>query len=407
MKPGRQRTICIITQSHLCNNPRVLKEATTLADQGYSIYILNGIYSNELLKQDLLHIQDRNIKILSVADLTRKTFGSAIDRALYKLGRLLIKNFGIETAFALGYGLVRYFKAAVELKADLYICHQELATYIGDKLIKQGFRVAFDFEDWYSEDLLENARTERPVNLLREMESRALSSGAGVVTTSAVLAGKLSETYNCRLPGVIYNVFPSDQALLGKPKQYQQPLKVFWFSQTVGPGRGIENFIHILRSIHQSLELHLLGNVQASYQEKLTALMPVQHHLFFHAPVESNLLPAKIAEFDIGLALELKTPMSRDYTITNKFFQYLQSGLPLIATETAGQNEAFEKFKPGIMLPQTPSNDEIAELDRWLGDPGAIRECRGRAVKAAQFYNWENESRKLIQFANQVFENAG
>lgn len=400
------RTICIITQSHLCNNPRVLKEAVTLAGQGYRIHILNSIFSNELFKDDQRWISGRNIKLQPVVDLTRRTFRSIVDRASHKLGRLLIQYFRIETSLALGYGSSRYFNAAAEIKADLYICHQELATYIGDKLIKKGFRVAFDFEDWYSEDLLESARAERPIKLLRKAESRALSNGVSVVTTSAVLARKLSETYKSPLPSVIYNVFQSNEALLKTAKKFNQPLRLLWFSQTIGPGRGIETFIYILRSIKRSLELHLLGNIHSHYRETLMASMPEQHQLFFHPPVESSLLPAKIAQFDIGLALELDTPMSRNYTITNKFFQYLQSGLPLIVSQTEGQNEAFEKFKPGIMLTQAPSNEEIAKLGHWLEDPDAMKECRERALRSSEFYNWEKESKKLIELTDQIFKDA-
>jgi glycosyltransferase involved in cell wall biosynthesis len=407
MKYMPEKTICIITQSHLCNNPRVLKEARTLAENGYAIHVLTTVISGELFQQDQMAIKYLNIHLIPVADLSKRNFQSILDRGVNKLGRLLIKYLGLETSLALGYGSYRYFKKSSAVKADLYICHQELATYIGTRLIKKGFKVAFDFEDWYSEDLLANARAERPINLLRRTESTALNKGISCVTTSVVLAKKLAQTYSCKLPVVIYNVFPPHADLPEKPKEFATPLKLFWFSQTIGPGRGLKEFIYLLTSIETKLELHLLGNVDAIYREKLSTFIPKQHGLYFHKPVSAKKLSEKIAEFDIGLALEMTRPLSRNYTITNKFFQYLQSGLPIIISETDGQNEGFEKFKPGFKLSQKPSNKEITALENWLNDPAKLHSARQRAIAAAHFYNWEDESKKLIQLVDQAFENGG
>lgn len=404
MKFIPDRTICIITQSHLCRNPRVLKEAITLADEGYTICLLYSIISQELFEQDKEAVKNHNIHLYTISDLSTSNYRSIIDRAFARIGRSLTRYLKIESPTALGYGYYKYLKKSRSINASLYICHQEMATYIGTKLIEEGFKVAFDLEDWYSEDLLPEARAGRPVNLLRKAEGTALKNGVFTITTSAALAKKLAEVYACPLPAVVYNVFPSEKRLPDRSKELNSPLKLFWFSQTVGPGRGIEEFINVLNSVSNKLELHLLGNIDVAYKETLTSLMLAVHTIVFHQPVSVRDLPAKIAEFDIGLALENLQPMSRNYTITNKFFQYLEAGLPIIATETAGQNEGFEKFKPGFKLSQNPSGAEIDALNLWLNNPAELKAARQRAADAAQQFNWENEAAKLIQLTHQAFE---
>lgn len=394
--------ICILTQSHLCRNPRVLKEAIALSTNDHPVYILNSITSQDLHQQDLDLIKSyAAIHIQHVSDLTKKNLNSFIDRAFYKLGGLLMRYLKIENSLALGYGALRYLKKSKTINADLYICHQELAAYTGTKLIKEGYKVAFDLEDWHSADLLAEARNKRPISLLQKVESIALKNGLFCTTTSNVLAQKLAQIYSCKQPAVIYNTFPVQIKLLKKEKKFSHPLKLFWFSQTVGPGRGIEEFISLLKSINNSLELHLLGNVDLKYRQYLTSAMPGQHSLFFHILVSATELPEKIANFDIGLAIELAEPPSRNYTITNKFFQYLQAGLPVIATETAGQKEAFEKFSPGIMIPHNLASDHIKKLENWLNDPSALRNAKSAANTSAMFYSWENESKKLLNLINE------
>jgi glycosyltransferase involved in cell wall biosynthesis len=399
--------ICIITQSHLCRNPRVLKEAVALAAEGHEVHIINCIYSADLLAQDKELIKDYRINLHHAVNLTKTGYTSFLDKLVFKLGRSLIKYSGIESPIALGYGSYKYYSLAKSINADLYICHQELATFIGGKLLQNGFKTAFDFEDWYSEDLLPADRKQRPVQLLKKAEAFALKNGTYCTTTSEALAEKLSITYKCTAPEVIYNVFPLRTDLLNKKKEFAAPLKLFWFSQTIGPGRGLEEFIRLSANFKTGLEFHLLGYISAVYQKELKILLPTQHRMFLHKLLPENELASKIATFDIGLALELSTPPSRYYTITNKFFQYIQAGLPVIANKTAGQHEAFEKFRPGFTLSGNPTTDEIAALVDFLNSPLKLNEARGRAIEAAHFYKWKNESRKLIHLIKTALEPAG
>lgn len=398
--------VCIVSQSHLCRNPRVLKEALTLCDAGHSVVILTAIFSNKLLNDDLSLIEDTNIAYLFYSDLRKPGIGSFVQRLARFVAVKLQSYFKIETGYSLGYGIHSLKKRCKIIDADIYIMHQELATYMGRTLIEAGFKVAFDLEDWYSEDLLPEARRARPLGLLREAEAFALKNGLFCTTTSRALAGILSQSYQCSPPSVIYNVFPTQQNLTREEKDFSQPVKLFWFSQTVGPGRGLEEFIKLTVMFNSKFELHLLGYADEQFKIQLKSLMPNPHHLYFHQLVREQELPEMIANYDIGLALELTTPLSRNYTITNKFFQYLQSGLPVISFETVGQNEGFEKFRPGFKLSLHPTNDDINALDQWLSDSAALIEARKRAIKAAGYYNWENESKKLLNLTNSTIEHA-
>jgi glycosyltransferase involved in cell wall biosynthesis len=383
----------------------VLKEATTLALAGYEIQILTNAISTDLYRQDRQAIKPYpNINLRVISDFSKPTILVFTDKLLNKISKLANRYLKSETWLALGYGAGRYHKIAKNINADLYICHQELATYVGIKLIKDGFKVAFDFEDWYSEDLLPQARAERPLKLLRQVESRALNNGIFCTTTSNALAKKLAATYSCKLPDVIYNVFPTPGIDLNDQKDYSAPLNLFWFSQTIGEGRGLEQFISLSAFLKKTVHINLLGNISPTYLERLKAILPKQHRLLIHNLVEEHELPRKIAQFDIGLALELTAPLSRNYTITNKFFQYIQSGLPVIASETEGQNEAFEQFKPGYKLSQNPSEKEINDLSKWLDEPDELITARNRALEAARHYNWENESNKLVALVTEALE---
>jgi hypothetical protein len=147
------KKICIITQSHLCRNPRVLKEALALAADGYQVVILNSTHSSELRNEDLVLIKNTDIELIAVATLEKGSFTSFIHRLTKKLGDTLVKKFGLQTHLALGYASGCYKGLTLKQNADLYIGHQELDLYCGVELLKAGKKVVFDLEDWYSQDL--------------------------------------------------------------------------------------------------------------------------------------------------------------------------------------------------------------------------------------------------------------
>ncbi len=396
-----RKKICIVTQSHLSRNPRVVKEAIALAKANYQVVIITSIFSEQLYIQDLTLIANYTIEIKLISKLNESTFISFTDRLKRKIGTLINQHLRIENKFTLGYGINRYIDLCSKEKANLYICHQELATYVGNKLIKKGFNVAFDFEDWYAEDLLPSARKSRPINLLKKNEQNALHSGLFSYTTSQSLANQLALRYRCKTPMVIYNVFPSPQIPINHRINLTTPIKLFWFSQFIGAGRGLEEFITILNQFKKSVELHLLGDINLDFKHKLTDSLAPQHVIHFHSLVEPDKLAEKIAFFDVGLALEKTDPLSRNLTITNKFFQYLQSGLPIIASQTDGQVEVFNKNNPGFLIKNNANASDLLELENWLYNEEALNSAKEKAIALAGIYNWENEEKKLIALVNQ------
>jgi glycosyltransferase involved in cell wall biosynthesis len=391
------KKIAVITQSHLCRNPRVLKEALLLSSNGFNVTILNATYNKSLSNEDNQLIAGTQIQLRTVVALERGGFLSVLLRLIKCLGNLLVKWLNIQTPLALGHGSWLYHNAALRTDADLYIGHQEMGLYTGVRLLQSGRKVAFDFEDWYSEDLLPGARRSRPLSLIKQLESAALHGGAFCLAPSVAMGLALAEHYKALPPVAIYNTFEMNELLLNASEKFRAPLRMFWFSQTIGPGRGLEHFLELVSKLDVPVEIHLLGKIDTIYSSTLSAILSPAHKLFFHSLVSTQDLPALITTFDIGLALEIETPHSRNLTVTNKFFQYLLAGLPLITTATKGQLEVFEHAEPGFLIQSYDEKGLKEKLERWLNDSDNLLDARRRAINAAYKYCWENESLKLLQ----------
>ncbi len=389
-----QKKVCIISHTHLCRNPRVVKEAIAITQLGVKVTILTSIFSDKLLKEDLTLIKDAGIQYIFYNNLCSKNLKSFISRAANKVGRWLTAK-GIENRWAIGYSPERCLHMSLTQNANLYICHQELPLYIGTLLQKKGKKVAFDIEDWYSEDLLQDARKFIPINLLRKIEQTALQSAELAYTTSEPMAKALSLRYQTPEIGVIYNSF------LGKNLPYHikehNRIKLIWISQTVGPGRGLEKIIQSLNKVtHLNFELNLRGEVSQSYMKNLKdKLVNPRHQLVFLSLIHSYDIQADLLKYDMGLALESSSPLSRDLTITNKIFHYLSVGLPVLASDTAGQLSLAKDFNNGIYFFNTQN-----ELTQILSNVNleTLRKERAEILTAYnRKYDWEIMNIKLQQ----------
>jgi len=392
--------ILIVSNGPLCRNPRVGKEATTLGQAGYMVTVL--------IVRDHAASEIHDLNLLCAAPFKRVTVdllpnvGTASAVVFWRRLRLWVARKLTRFPFfrsihSLG-PAAALLSAARRHPADLTIVHNEIAHWVGTKLIKDGRRVAADIEDWHSEDLLPAARKLRPLRLLRDVECSLLHHAIHTTTTSQALATALFARYGGRRPAVLSNSFPLQPQ---RPHDRTAVLPAFfWFSQTLGPGRGIEPFVAAWCQMRQPSRLVLLGEDAGTFRTQMFQSVPdrLHPHLEFLDLVPAENLPDIIARHDIGLALELAEIPNRDLTITNKILQYLNAGLAVVATDTRGQREVLAHAPgAGILI----SLDEPAALARHLDDFIADRQqlaVRQQAARqlATDRYCWELESPGLL-----------
>jgi glycosyltransferase involved in cell wall biosynthesis len=124
----------------------------------------------------------------------------------------------------------------------------------------------------------------------------------------------------------------------------------------------------------------------------------LRSRVFIHELVSNEELPQRIAEHDIGFAGEATSIRSRNLTATNKIFQYLQSGLSVVASDTAGQQEVAARAHGAVRLYRSGSRTELQQaLGEWLESPEKLAASKAAAREAAVAeFQWEKEKTRLL-----------
>ncbi len=403
--------ILILIATHLCSAPRPQKEADTLFLAGHDVTVRGCWFDRELVERDRILLTNKKWRFEPIIDFQPTTIAGRWRnwrvRIHSRITREKFKRFGIVSPELLGYGVKAMLRAAYKARADLTIVHSEGGLWVGDRLLDKGFRVGVDFEDWFSLDLLPEAQANRPLDKLKALERRLARDCSYCLTTSHALADAIASSNLAPKPTVVYNVFPwAEREQLDYQKRDRHNLKqpsLHWFSQTIGPGRGLETLFQALPKLTIPIEIHLRGNYPEHYRQCLEPFIPDEwrSRIFIHPTVPNSELLSRIAEHDIGLALECPEIPSRNFTITNKLFQYLQAGLAVIATDTAGQREIFS-HSPGIGK-LIPSNNPIAlaqAIEELLRSPDNLAAAKTAALQAAENqFCWEKQADYLLEAA--------
>ena len=259
-------------------------------------------------------------------------------------------------------------------------------------------------EDWYSEDVTPEAAQTYPVESLRIWERNALRDAAYITATSNRMADALTKAYACRRPEVVYNAFSIRERDsidgLFKDRVNREIPSLCWFSQVIGPGRGLEVLMTSLQYCQCAFEIHLRGNSTRSYMDDLLERAPEswRARIFFHPQVSHAELISRIAEHDVGLASEIRSPLSRDLTITNKLPLYLLAGLAVVASDTQGQCEAAEQARGAVLPFAVGSAEQLgSRLNTLFSNAESLAAARELAVQAAiTSFSWERSKQILL-----------
>jgi glycosyltransferase involved in cell wall biosynthesis len=409
VSPEMDTNIVILTGNHLCNNPRVIKEGVALSNAGYIVTVIGAWFDRDLKANDLEMLRGLPFSFKPAIDSTDDGLLRLRLRASVKLGTIAHRFARIESGSQLGYahsGL----RTASSQPASLYIAHSELGMDAAANLLRGGLPVGIDLEDWYSEDLLPEARRSRPLRLLRNFEKELLTKGSHATCPSRAMSEALAREFGCPEPTVVYNAFPwADRESIDglfKDRRNRRVPSIHWFSQTIGHGRGLDDLIAAMRLLKHEAEIHLRGKPVSGFEEWLMHRVPEawRGRIKIHPLVSHSELLSRIAEHDIGFTGETPTMRNKDLTVSNKILHYLLGGLAVVASDTAGQREVAEQAPGAVFL--YPSGDPpalAAQLNTLLELSGALQQAKAAALAAAEeTFCWERQEPALLESVNRA-----
>jgi glycosyltransferase involved in cell wall biosynthesis len=401
-----------VTPGHLSTNPRLVKEADALTAAGYAVSIVSSRFIAWADEADREFTSRpwavRRVAFGPIAGRTRHLIQSLGRRACL----LAYTDFGKCAERAFHPVVPALTRAACATPADLYIAHNLAALPAAYRAArKHGARLGFDAEDFHSGELNDTPEHAMRIRLTREIERRYLPRCDYLTAASPGIARAYADTCGVALPAVVLNVFPKDDAPAAPTEKgtVQPSPSLYWFSQTIGPDRGLETVIEAIARSRSRPTLFLRGNPAAGYAQALTSLaekLAIGDRLRFLPPAPPGEMVRLAAGYDIGLATEVGTTRNRDICLTNKIFTYLLAGIPVLATDTSAQSEiAMAATGAVFVYRQRDALALAARLDELLTSQHALATARNAAWRwGRQRFNWDTEQRTFLEVVESALD---
>lgn len=402
------KRIVLISTGQPTLNPRLVKEADALVQEGYEVMVLYQHWSNwaTLPDQELLKDKKWSYRLVGGNPIQHR-FSYFITRLIYKWHRFISKIIGLKFGLAeLSVARCSWLLAlrASNIKADLYIAHNLGALPAAVFASKYNrARIGFDAEDFHR---YETSDEENNIDVKRNkfLEERYIPQTNYLTAASPLIAAVYEQIFKKNTVSIL-NVFEPFAKTTKETKG--QKIKLFWFSQTIGPKRGVEEIIKAINLSKYDFELYLLGEVNDAYRQKLTSMLSSSGTLYFLAPVAQQHLFSIATTFDIGLATEIGIPYNRDICLTNKIFTYIQAGLATIATDTTAQADLMNQHeKIGFNFRQGDVHQLASLLNLYHENRTLLFEHQQQAYLLGQnTFNWTIESKKFLKVIHQTLSN--
>jgi len=398
----KARAVTLVTAGHLTTCPRLVKAADALQQSGYTVRVISARHTPWAVALDRqLHAgrgwawdvvpYDRasiwpwlktGVRFRAAQSAAGWFNGScpywitsrAFTRALPELVRAVVRQPN-ELIYGFGGGAIAAAAAA------------------GDRA---GVPYALDLEDFHCEEHDATREGQKRDALAAQIIRSATRRAAFVTAGSAAIAGAYAARFGIA-PTPINNTFNLPKP--PEPASHSSPLRLYWFSQTIGPMRGLEDVVRAAGVARIDGELHLRGVPVNGYVEGLAAFAgeaAPRLRVVHHQPEPADAMVDACRPFDVGLSVEQFQPANRALTLSNKALTYPLAGLAMVLTDTPGQRPLADSLGEHAALHAPGDVHRLAaSLVRWSEDRAALRAAQGAAWDAARTrWHWEHASER-------------
>jgi glycosyltransferase involved in cell wall biosynthesis len=169
--------------------------------------------------------------------------------------------------------------------------------------------------------------------------------------------------------------------------------KIVLHTGLIAAKRHVEELIESMTLCSEKFALILLGRAFKGYRERLRAKIHdcgLERRVFLHDPVPHASILEYMASCDIGTAFYSNININNYYCASNKLFEYIALGKPVLTNNYPGLRDNIEKFRQGVCL-EDVTPESLANAYRRASDPHAVSPGRKK-------FFWEHQEFRLLDF---------
>ncbi|MEO8577306.1 MAG: hypothetical protein ABI556_11420 [Gemmatimonadales bacterium] len=399
------KRICVLTTGHLATSPRMTRAADTFVEAGAHVHLISTRSTRWAEDADADIVRRRaGAWTWDVVDYRKEsTLTYLRSGARQKLALQLAKRLSPDRLplYVAGSARERVFPEVVRktggMKVDFVYgggAGLSAAYFAGRKL---GVPFGVDLEDFHTGDQVDSPSGRLLHAISARIERDVLLASSLRTTGSEDISVAYRKEYGVQFV-TVNNSFRTKDGQRSRSSG-EGALQLYWFSQMIGPGRGLEDVVSAVSLAGIDADLHLQGSAMQPYLSSLIASADKTKSSFRileHPPFLPDEVVAECSKYDVGLSLETNDVLNRSLCLTNKSLAYVAAGMALILTDTLGQRRLADDLDGGAFIYAPGDVSSLAkQLSMWASDRNALQRAKDATFDAARRrWNWDDPSEK-------------
>jgi len=349
---------------------------TSLADAGYDVLLIGRKYSNTIT------LEKKNFRQKRLHCFCKSGFLFYAEYNLRLFFYLLFTKMDMVCAIDLDTILPCYFTSLLRRKKRVYDAH-ELFTEMKEVVTRPSVK-----KIWLS------------------IEKFAVPAFRHGYTVSYSIAEEFKKRYAVSYEVVRNMPLKRNDSLVSEEifseHTNTQNEKIILYQGAVNEARGLENLVDAMQQVNAVLHIYGDGNIY----EKIETCIPekgLQNKIILKGKVFPQALPAITANAFAGINLVEPVGLNQLYSLANKFFDYIQAGIPQVTMNFPEYKRINEVTAVAVLI-NTVAIKEIADaINLLLNDEIIYQQLKNNCVKAREIYTWQQEEQKLLCFYKNIF----
>lgn len=286
---------------------------------------------------------------------------------------------------------IRLFFYLLFRSADA-ICSIDLDTILPGYYISRikGIKFIYDAHEYFTQ-VPEVIQRKRVQAFWEGVERRIIPGLKNAYTVNSSLAKLFEEKYKTPFE-IIYNA-PEYKA---GPIENNAGGRILLYQGALNASRGLEQLINAMQQIDAKLWLIGEGDLSLALRQQVNGL-GLNDKVSFKGMISPEELPAYTRQANIGINVSENAGLSYYYSLNNKFFDYIHAALPSITNDFPEYRAINEMFEISV-LSSCEESLLINDVNKVLNDRILYDKLKQNCLLAAQYFSWQNEELKLLDF---------
>ncbi|SQC69513.1 GDP-mannose-dependent alpha-(1-6)-phosphatidylinositol monomannoside mannosyltransferase [Listeria fleischmannii subsp. fleischmannii] len=156
-------------------------------------------------------------------------------------------------------------------------------------------------------------------------------------------------------------------------------------------GRGLENLLAAVPLFEKGTVVFIGDGKLKQTLKKATQQANLMHRVKFIEKVPVEELPLYTRNAYLGFQLLNNTCFNHFTAASNKLFEYMMAGVPVISCSFPEMKKVINDSKTGILVDSSDPVSIANAVNQLLKSPDLRSKMSERSLEAREIYNWEKE----------------